>query len=50
MVKEVRIWRILLHDVLNIRRAEKALEAGVDDLITVAAGAGGHAGRMSPLR
>lgn len=40
---------IILHDVINIRHAEKALEAGVDGLITVAAGAGGHAGRMSPF-
>ena len=40
---------IILHDVINIRHAEKALEAGVDGLIAVAAGAGGHAGRMSPF-
>lgn len=40
---------IILHDVINLRHAEKALEAGVDGLILVAAGAGGHAGRMSPL-
>jgi nitronate monooxygenase len=40
---------IVLHDVINLRHAEKALEAGVDGLILVAAGAGGHAGRMSPF-
>ena len=40
---------IILHDVINIRHAEKALEAGVDGLILVAAGAGGHAGTMSPF-
>ncbi|MBC5763956.1 nitronate monooxygenase [Ramlibacter sp. GTP1] len=40
---------IILHDVISIRHAEKALEAGVDGLIAVAAGAGGHAGRMSPF-
>lgn len=40
---------IILHDIINIRHAEKALEAGVDGLIAVAAGAGGHAGRMSPF-
>lgn len=40
---------IILHDVISIRHAEKALEAGVDGLITVAAGAGGHAGRLSPF-
>lgn len=40
---------IIFHDVINIRHAEKALEAGVDGLITVAAGAGGHAGMLSPF-
>jgi nitronate monooxygenase len=40
---------IVLHDVINIRHAEKALEAGVDGLILVAAGAGGHAGSLSPF-
>ena len=41
---------IVLHDVINIRHAQKALEAGVDGLILVAAGAGGHAGTTSPVR
>ncbi len=40
---------IILHDVTNIRHACKALEAGVDGLIAVAAGAGGHAGTLSPF-
>ena len=40
---------IVLHDVISIRHAEKALEAGVDGLILVAAGAGGHAGGLSPF-
>jgi nitronate monooxygenase len=40
---------IVLHDVVSIRHAEKALEAGVDGLILVAAGAGGHAGALSPF-
>lgn len=40
---------IVLHDVISIRHAEKALEAGVDGLILVAAGAGGHAGNLSPF-
>lgn len=40
---------IVLHDVINLRHAEKALEAGVDGLILVAAGAGGHAGTLSPF-
>jgi nitronate monooxygenase len=40
---------IVMHDVISIRHAEKALEAGVDGLILVAAGAGGHAGTLSPF-
>ncbi|MCE1160416.1 MAG: nitronate monooxygenase family protein, partial [Burkholderiales bacterium] len=40
---------IVLHDVINARHAKKALEAGVDGLILVAAGAGGHAGTLSPF-
>jgi nitronate monooxygenase len=40
---------IVLHDVISIRHANKALEAGVDGLILVAAGAGGHAGTLSPF-
>lgn len=40
---------LVFHDVTTIRHAEKALEAGVDGLILVAAGAGGHAGTLSPF-
>ena len=40
---------IVLHDVISIRHAQKALEVGVDGLILVAAGAGGHAGALSPF-
>ena len=40
---------IVLHDVINVRHAQKALEAGVDGLILVCAGAGGHAGTLSPF-
>ncbi|HJV83834.1 MAG TPA: nitronate monooxygenase family protein [Noviherbaspirillum sp.] len=40
---------VVLHDVISIRHAQKALEAGVDGLILVAAGAGGHAGTLSPF-
>lgn len=40
---------IVLHDVISIRHARKALDAGVDGLILVAAGAGGHAGALSPF-
>lgn len=39
----------VFHDVTNVRHAEKALEAGVDGLILVCAGAGGHAGSLSPF-
>ncbi|MES2536857.1 MAG: nitronate monooxygenase family protein [Pseudomonadota bacterium] len=40
---------LVLHDVISLRHAEKALDAGVDGLILVAAGAGGHAGALSPF-
>jgi nitronate monooxygenase len=40
---------IVLHDVISIRHAGKALEQGVDGLILVCAGAGGHAGTLSPF-
>lgn len=39
----------VLHDVISVRHAEKALEAGVDGLVLVCAGAGGHAGTLSPF-
>ena len=40
---------LVFHDVTPRRHAEKAAEAGVDGLIAVAAGAGGHAGTWSPF-
>ena len=40
---------IVLHDIINVTFAKKALEKGVDGLIAVAAGAGGHAGVLSPF-
>jgi nitronate monooxygenase len=40
---------ITLHDIINDRFARKAIEKGADGLIAVAAGAGGHAGRLSPF-
>ncbi len=40
---------IVLHDVIDDRFAHKAIEKGADGLIPVAAGAGGHAGRLSPF-
>jgi len=40
---------VVLHDVTNVAHAEKALERGADGLIAVCAGAGGHAGTLSPF-
>lgn len=40
---------LVFHDVINRRHAEKAAEAGVDGLILVTAGAGGHAGLLNPM-
>ena len=40
---------LVFHDVIKKRHAEKASEAGVDGLILVAAGAGGHAGTINPM-
>jgi nitronate monooxygenase len=46
----VHAWGgIVLHDVINDRFARKAIEKGADGLIPVAAGAGGHAGVLSPF-
>ena len=40
---------VVLHDVINNRFARKAIEKGADGLVAVAAGAGGHAGALSPF-
>ena len=40
---------IVLHDIINNRFAKKAIDKGADGLIAVAAGAGGHAGTLSPF-
>lgn len=40
---------IVLHDVISRRHAEKAVGAGVDGIIAVTAGAGGHTGNLSPF-
>ncbi|MBP8156109.1 MAG: nitronate monooxygenase, partial [Leadbetterella sp.] len=40
---------LVFHDVIKKRHAEKAAEAGVDGLILVSAGAGGHAGTLNPV-
>jgi nitronate monooxygenase len=40
---------LVFHDIIKKRHAEKAAEAGVDGLILVSAGAGGHAGTLNPM-
>jgi nitronate monooxygenase len=40
---------VVFHDVINLRHAQKAVDAGVDGLIAVCAGAGGHAGLLNPF-
>ncbi|MDH3266848.1 MAG: nitronate monooxygenase family protein, partial [Gammaproteobacteria bacterium] len=40
---------LVFHDVINLRHARKAIKQGVDGVIAVCAGAGGHAGTLSPF-
>lgn len=40
---------LVFHDIISMRHARKAIEQGVDGLIAVCAGAGGHAGTLSPF-
>ena len=40
---------LVFHDVINIKHAKKAIDQGVDGVIAVCAGAGGHAGTLSPF-
>ena len=40
---------VVFHDVINVKHARKAAEQGIDGLILVCAGAGGHAGTLSPF-
>ncbi len=50
VVKAVQSYGgLVFHDVISRRHAEKAAEAGVDGIIAVCAGAGGHAGTLSPF-
>ena len=50
VVKKVHEYGgMVFHDVISIRHAHKALEAEVDGLVLVCAGAGGHAGTLSPF-
>ncbi len=50
VVPAVHDWGgLVLHDVVSVRHARKAIDAGVDGLVLVCAGAGGHAGTLSPF-
>lgn len=50
LVQQVQAYGgVVFHDVTNLKHAQKAASAGVDGLIAVCAGAGGHAGRFSPF-
>lgn len=50
VVRRVHGWGgIVFHDVTNAHHARKAMEAGVDGIIAVANGAGGHAGTLNPF-
>lgn len=40
---------VVFHDVINLRHARKAISEGVDGIVAVCAGAGGHAGALSPF-
>lgn len=50
LVDEVHAYGgLVFHDVISRRHAEKAVEAGVDGIVAVSAGAGGHAGTINPF-
>ncbi len=50
VVKAVHAYGgLVFHDVISLRHARKAMEQGVDGIIAVCAGAGGHAGPLSPF-
>lgn len=50
LVKRAKaVGSTVFHDVINLKHAKKAESAGVDAIIGVAAGAGGHAGRITPF-
>lgn len=50
IVPRVHAWGgLVFHDVIGVRHAKKAIDAGADGLILVCAGAGGHAGTLSPF-
>lgn len=50
IVQEVHGWGgVIFHDVTSVRHAEKAARAGVDGMILICAGGGGHSGAMNPF-
>ncbi|WP_283786286.1 NAD(P)H-dependent flavin oxidoreductase [Bermanella sp. WJH001] len=50
IVKDVHEWGgMVFHDVIKTQHAKKAIEAGVDGIIVVASGAGGHGGTLNPF-
>jgi nitronate monooxygenase len=50
IVARVHGWGgMVLHDVISVRHLEKAAEAGVDGVVLVCAGAGGHGGQLNPF-
>jgi nitronate monooxygenase len=50
IVSRVHAWGgLVFHDVISVRHAKKALDAGADGVILVCAGGGGHAGTLSPF-
>lgn len=50
IVKDVHSWGgIVFHDVIKAHHAKKAIKAGVDGIIVVGAGAGGHGGHANPF-
>ena len=50
VVQEVHGWGgMIFHDVTTIRHAEKAADAGVDGMILISSGGGGHSGELNPF-
>lgn len=50
LVKRAHGWGgIVIHDVISVKHAEKAIAAGVDGLMATCAGAGGHSGALTPF-
>jgi nitronate monooxygenase len=50
LIKRAHDWgAYVIHDVISVRHAEKALQAGVDGLMLTCAGAGGHTGALTPF-